>query len=235
MRGPWRPGEGLCCNPAKLLLDPYAREIVGDVRYEPAVFGHAIAPDGSSSEEPNTEDSAPFVPRSVVVDLRFHWEGDKPLDLPLHQTILYELHVKGFTKQWPDVEDHLRGTYAGLVHPSVIQYLLELGVTAVELMPVHHFLHEGVLTGRGLRNYWGYNSIGFFAPHAEYASRRNPGGSIAEFREMVKAFHRAGIEVVLDVVDNHTAEGNHAGPTLSLKGFDNQGVLPSDFGLPSAL
>jgi glycogen operon protein len=221
--GPWRPEEGLRCNPAKLLLDPYSRAIAGDVEYTPAVFSHVIAPDGSATTDANDEDSAPFVPRSVVIDPREKWPcSDSPPRHPLHRSVIYELHVKGFTKRRDDLPPEIRGTYAGLAHPTTIKYLQQLGITAVELMPIHHFLHEGFLLDRGLRNYWGYNSIGFFAPHADYASTREPAGQIREFREMVAALHRAGIEVILDVVYNHTAEGNHQGPTLSFRGIDNR-------------
>jgi glycogen operon protein len=222
VHGPWRPGEGLRCNPAKLLMDPYARAVRGALRHEPAVLGYAVSPDGSPTDDPNTENSAPFVPRSIVVGGGFDWEGDRLLNRPLHETIVYELHVKGFTKLRPDIPEEIRGTYAGLAHPRVVEYLRDLGVTAVELLPIHQFVHDGVLVGRGLRNYWGYNTIGFFAPHDEYAASREPSGQITEFREMVKTFHRAGIEIVLDVVYNHTAEGNHLGPTLAFRGLDNQ-------------
>jgi glycogen operon protein len=221
--GPWRPEEGLRCNPSKLLLDPYARAITGEVAYQPAIFGHVIAPDGSATTDANTEDSAPWVPRSVVVDPRLKWpRPDSPPRHPLHRSVIYELHVKGFTKRRSDLPPEIRGTYAGLGHPSTIKYLQQLGVTAVELMPVHYFVHDGFLLDRGLRNYWGYNTIGFFAPHAEYSSRSEPEARIDEFRDMVVALHRAGIEVILDVVYNHTAEGNHQGPTLSFRGLDNQ-------------
>jgi glycogen operon protein len=222
VHGPWKPEEGLRCNPAKLLLDPYARAIVGDVVHTPAIFGHVIARDGSATAEPNAEDSAPFVPRSVVIDPKEKWSRpDSPPRHPLHRSVIYELHVKGFTKLREDLPPEIRGTYAGLGHPTTVKYLQQLGITAVELMPIHHFVHDGFLIDRGLRNYWGYNTIGFFAAHAEYASRSDPAAQIGEFREMVCALHRAGIEVILDVVYNHTAEGNHQGPTLSFRGIDN--------------
>jgi isoamylase len=222
VNGPWRPNEGLRCNHAKLLLDPYALAIQGDVKHEAAIFGHVIGADGSPTDVANEGDSAPFVPRSVVVDPAFDWSGDSPPKIPLHETIIYELHVKGFTKQCEALPPEIRGTYAGLAHPHAIGHLQQLGVTAVELMPIHHFVHDGVLLDRGLRNYWGYNSIGYFAPHAEYASQPSPIDQIAEFREMVKALHRAGLEVILDVVYNHTAEGNERGPTLCFRGLDNR-------------
>jgi isoamylase len=220
--GPWKPNEGLRCNSSKLLLDPYARAIDGEVRDEPAIFGHVIAADGSATDVANLEDSAAFVPRGVVVDPTFDWSGDSPPNRPLHETIIYELHVKGFTMTCGALPPEIRGTYAGLAHPHAIDYLQRLGVTAVELMPIHQFVHDGVLRARGLRNYWGYNSIGYFAPHAEYASRCGTANQIAEFREMVKALHRAGLEVILDVVYNHTAEGNERGPMLCFRGLDNR-------------
>ena len=228
--GQWEPMEGLRCNRSKLLLDPYARVMQGDLVYEPAIFGHVIGPDGSPLDAANTADSAPFVPRSVVTDPHFDWNGDTPPKRPLHETIIYELHVKGFTKRHHGLPPEIRGTFAGLAHPCSIKYLQGLGVTAVELMPIHHFVHDGFLLSRGLRNYWGYNSIGYFAPHAEYASRSTGAGAIAEFREMVKALHRAGLEVILDVVYNHTAEGNERGPTLCFRGIDNRAYyrLPHD-------
>ena len=220
--GEWEPAHGLRCNRSKLLLDPYARAIQGNVVYEPAIFGHVIGEDGSATETANIEDSAPFVPRSVVVDPAFDWNGDTPPKRPLHETIIYEVHVKGFTKRMAALPPEIRGTYAGLAHPHAIEYLQRLGITAVELMPIHQFVHDGFLLARGLKNYWGYNSIGFFAPHAEYASQPTNGGQITEFREMVKALHRAGLEVILDVVYNHTAEGNERGPTLCFRGIDNR-------------
>jgi isoamylase len=211
------PSRGLRCNPAKLLLDPYDTAIAGGVRWHPAVYGHrADAP--SRRDE---TDSAPYVPRSIVCAGRFDWNGDRPPDTPLADSIIYELHVKGFTELHPDVPEHLRGTYAGLAHPAAIDHLLRLGVTAVELLPVHQFAHDAALAARGLRNYWGYQSIGFFAPHDEYATRGADGGQVAEFKAMVKRLHAAGLEVILDIVFNHTAEGGEDGPTLSLRGLDN--------------
>ena len=215
--GPWSPDEGHRCNPAKLLLDPYAKAIDGDVRWHQAVFSY------QSGEEHvrNDADSAPYVPRAIVIDPAFSWGRDRPPRTPLHGSILYEIHVKGFTARRRDIPRPIRGTYAGLAHRASIEYLKTLGVTAVELMPVHQFVHDAHLMGRGLRNYWGYNSIAFLAPHHGYAARRDPGGQVVEFKRMVKALHAAGIEVILDVVYNHTAEGNHLGPTLSFKGIDN--------------
>jgi len=219
VHGPWDPASGLRCNPHKLLLDPYANAVEGQVRWDEAVFGHRWA----DPDECNTDDSAPFVPRSVVINPYFDWENDRPLRTPWPDTIIYEVHVKGATMRHPDIPDELRGTYAGLAHPAFIDHLQRLGVTAVELLPVHQFVHDAHLVERGLRNYWGYNSIGFLAPHNEYASRGEAGEQVQSFRQMVKELHRAGIEVLLDVVYNHSAEGNHLGPTLSFKGFDNPG------------
>jgi glycogen operon protein len=224
VHGPWSPADGLRANPAKLLLDPYARAIEGGVTWDDAIFAHT-RPEGTEDPgvngQPDERDSAPFVPRGVVVDPGFDWGRDTPPRRPLHETIIYEAHVKGLTARMSEVPPEQRGTYAGLAHPSVIRYLEQLGITAIELMPVHQFVHEGWLLARGLRNYWGYNSIGYFAPHNEYSSRGGSGEQVREFREMVKALHGAGIEVILDVVYNHTAEGNHLGPTFSFKGIDN--------------
>jgi glycogen operon protein len=218
VHGPWGPSDAHRCNPFKLLLDPYARAIAGDITWGPAMLPYAPGSDGEVLSE---EDSAPFTQRSVVVDPHFEWGGDRLLRRPLHETVVYEVHVKGFSRRWPDIPEPLRGTYAALGHPAAIDYLSQLGVTAVELLPVHQFVHDAHLLERGLRNYWGYNSIGFFAPHRDYSSAGDGGAQVVEFKQMVKALHAAGIEVILDVVYNHTAEGNHLGPMLSLKGFDN--------------
>jgi isoamylase len=232
VHGPWDPARGHRCNPHKLLLDPYARAIEGSVKWDPALFPYHVAPDGSRDEhQPGALDSGPFVPRSIVVDDKFDWSDDRRPNRPLHETEIYELHVKGFTARMPDLPPELRGTYAGMAHPTAVNYLCSLGVSAVELMPVHQFVHDGHLIERGLWNYWGYNSIGFFAPHNEYSSTGQRGQQVREFKQMVKALHAAGIEVILDVVYNHTAEGNHLGPVLSFKGFDNPAyyrVLPND-------
>jgi glycogen operon protein len=218
VHGPWAPDEGHRCNPAKLLLDPYARAIDGEVRWAEAVFPYRFGdPEGSR----NDDDSAPHVPRSLVVTPFFDWGHDRSPRTAWHDTIVYEMHVKGFTARHPAVPEELRGTYAGLAHPAAIEHLQRLAVTAVELMPVHEFIHDGHLLERGLRNYWGYNSIGFLAPHHEYAARRQAGQQVQEFKQMVKSLHEAGIEVILDVVYNHTAEGNHLGPVLGFKGLDN--------------
>jgi len=216
--GPWAPADGHRCNPAKLLLDPYARAVCGPIQWGPAVLPYAAGSDGNDK---NDEDSAPFVPRSIVVDSNYDWGGDHLLRRPLHETVIYEVHVKGFTRRMTEIPEPIRGTYAALAHPAAIGYLTELGVTAVELLPVHQFVHDGHLLDKGLRNYWGYNSIGFFAPHGDYSSGGDAGAQVNEFKAMVKALHAAGIEVILDVVYNHTAEGNHLGPMLSLKGCDN--------------
>ncbi len=217
VHGRWAPADGARANPAKLLIDPYALAIEGSVRWNPAVFGHRLDDPGARSEL----DSAPFVPRSIVVDRAFDWEGDTPPRTPLHATVIYETHVRGLSMTHPDVPPPLRGTYAGMASPPIIDHLVQLGITAVELLPVHHFEPEGFLVDRGLTNYWGYSSLGFFAPHAAYASSDQRGGQVAEFKELVKALHRVGIEVILDVVYNHTTEGNEQGPTLSLRGIDN--------------
>jgi isoamylase len=219
VHGPYEPSEGLRCNPHKLLLDPYAKAVVGSLTWEEPIFGYRFGdPDGPANEL----DSAPYVPRGVVTAPYFEWGHDRPPNTPWQDTVIYETHVKGLTMRHPDVPEHLRGTYSGLAHPSVIEHLLELGVTAVELLPVHQFVNESHLDEQGLTNYWGYNSVGYFAPHRDYASV--PGERVVpEFKHMVRTLHEAGIEVILDVVYNHTAEGNHLGPTLSLKGFDNPG------------
>jgi isoamylase len=218
VHGPWAPEHGSRCNPNKLLLDPYAKAVEGEVNWNEAVFPYRFAdPEGSFNED----DSAPFVPRSVVINPFFDWENDRPLGRLLHETIIYEVHVKGFTARNPNIPEEIRGTYAGLSHPAAVEYLAGLGITAVELLPVHHSIHDAHLIERGLRNYWGYNSIGYLAPHNEYASASQPGRQVQEFKQMVKTLHEAGLEVILDVVYNHTAEGNHLGPMLAFKGIDN--------------
>ncbi|WP_427018913.1 glycogen debranching protein GlgX [Pseudarthrobacter sp. P1] len=218
--GPWDPANGLRFNAAKLLLDPYARAIAGTVDWDPSVLGQL--PD--RPDERNDADSAAHVPRSVVVDPGYDWRGDEPPRTPYHRTVIYEAHVKGLTQLHPDVPGHQRGSYAAVGHSAVVAHLVRLGVTAVELMPVHQFVHDGTLLERGLSNYWGYNTIGFFAPHNGYSSTGGRDGGFAqvrEFKDMVRALHAAGLEVILDVVYNHTAEGNHQGPTLSFRGIDN--------------
>lgn len=218
--GPYDPQNGHRFNPAKLLLDPYAKAIAGTIRWSDALFGYTIGhPEADLSMD--ERDSAAGMPKCVVIDPAFSWGDDASPRTPWHKTLIYELHVKGFTAQHPDVPPELRGTYAGLTCPAVIDYLLSLGITAVELMPVHQFVADRHLIERGLTNYWGYNSIGFFAPDARYASSGVLGQQVTEFKTMVKTFHREGIEVILDVVYNHTAEGNHLGPTLCFRGIDN--------------
>ena len=218
VHGPWAPDDGHWCNPAKLLLDPYAKAIEGGWTWNEALFPYHFAePDASK----NDLDSAPYIPKSVVIERGFDWRGDAPPKTPWHKTIVYETHVKGFTRRHPSLPEGIRGTYAGLAHPAAIEYLQKLGITAIELLPVHQFVQDSVLLDRGLRNYWGYNSIGYFAPHNEYSSSGAGGEQVREFKEAVRAFHDAGIEVILDVVYNHTAEGNHLGPVLSFKGIDN--------------
>ncbi len=218
LQGPYDPSRGLRTLNSKLLLDPYAKAIEGGVTWDPAVLPYTMGqPDGP----PNDVDSSPFVPRSVVVNPFFDWNDDRSPRTPVHESVIYELHVKGFTARHPDIPPELRGTYSGLAHPAAIEHLQQLGITAVELMPVHHFVHDAHLLDRGLRNYWGYNTIGFFAPHDEYAASDRPGDQVTEFKSMVRALHEAGLEVILDVVYNHTAEGNHLGPVLSFKGLDN--------------
>jgi glycogen operon protein len=218
VHGPWDPAQGQYCNPYKLLLDPYAKAIDGTWNWNEAMFPyHFDNPEGSR----NDFDSAPFMPKSVVVDDAFDWEGDAPPRTPWHKTIVYETHVKGFTKCHPKLPARVRGNFGGLANPIAVAYLKDLGITAVELLPVHQFVQEWTLLQKGLRNYWGYNSIGYFAPHNEYSSSGTRGEQVKEFKRLVKALHRAGIEVILDVVYNHTAEGNHLGPVLSFKGIDN--------------
>ncbi|MET0861689.1 MAG: glycogen debranching protein GlgX [Microbacterium sp.] len=216
--GPWEPERGLRHNVHKLLLDPHATAIEGEYSWSQAVFAH----DMDNPELRNDEDSAASVPRCVITDPAFDWGDDESPSIPLADTVIYETHVKGFTKLHPDIPEHLRGTYAGLAEPAAIEYLKDLGVTAIELLPVHQFVQDSHLEEKGLRNYWGYNSIGFFAPHGDYAAAGDGGGQVAEFKGLVKALHAAGLEVILDVVYNHTAEGNHMGPTLSFKGIDNE-------------
>ena len=215
--GPYDPANGLRCNPNKLLLDPYAKAIDGHNEWSEALFAYRFGDPLSR----NDADSGPFAQKSVVINPFFDWANDRRLRIPMHQTVIYECHVKGMTIRHPEIPEDVRGTYSGLAHPVMINHFRKLGVTAVELMPVHQFVQDSTLLDRGLRNYWGYNTIGFFAPHNEYASFGGHGGQVQEFKSMVKALHRAGIEVILDVVYNHTAEGNHLGPTLSFRGIDN--------------
>jgi glycogen operon protein len=217
VHGPWDPANGHRCNPNKLLIDPYAKAIEGEVLWHPAVYGH----DQEQPDRMDIRDSAGYMPRSIVVSPFFEWGDDRPPRTPLHESIIYEAHVKGMTMTHPDVPEDLRGTYTGLAHPAIIEHLLDLGVTAVELLPIHHFVPEQFTFDKGLTNYWGYSSIGFLAPHNAYSASGGRGQQVREFKSMVRALHSAGLEVILDVVYNHTAEGNHLGPSLSLKGIDN--------------
>jgi isoamylase len=219
--GPYLPESGLRFNPNKLLLDPYAKAIGREMTWADELFGYLVG-DPSGDLSFDDRDSAPFAPIGIVTDCAFDWSGERRPSHQPHETLIYEAHVRGMTYLHPDVPSHLRGTYAGMASQPVIKHLQSLGITALELMPVHYFLHDRHLVEKGLRNYWGYNTLGFFALAPCYASNPNdPPGVIREFKEMVKALHNAGIEVILDVVYNHTAEGNHAGPTLSFRGIDN--------------
>ena len=217
--GPWEPENGLRFNKNKLLVDPYAKALTGDVDWKAPIFPYDVSTGDDLARD--DRDSAAGVPKAIVVDPKFDWEGDCPPETPLADSIIYEVHVRGFSKLNPDVPEHLRGTYAGLACDASIDYLKKLGITAVELLPVHHFIDEGHLVDRGLRDYWGYNTLSYFAPMSRYSSAGDRGGQVTEFKEMVKALHRAGIEVILDVVYNHTCEGNRMGPMLSMKGIDN--------------
>lgn len=220
VHGPYEPHNGHRFNPHKVLIDPYAKAISGTIDWNDALFGYTV---GDENEDLNfsTLDSAAFIPKSVVIANDYDWEGDSLPKIPYHKSVIYEAHIKGLTNLHPDIPEEIRGTYSAVGHPVTIKYLLELGVTAIELMPVHHFVSDRYLKEKGLSNYWGYNSIGFFAPDARYASSGVCGEQVKEFRDMVKNLHKAGIEVILDVVYNHTAEGNQMGPTLSFKGIDN--------------
>jgi glycogen operon protein len=221
VHGPYKPDEGHRFNPAKLLLDPYAKAIDGKLQAKDEIFGYQIgSPDADL--HPSDADSAPFMPKSVIIDAAFDWQGDRLLRIPWHDTVIYETHVRGMTMRHPAVPEQLRGSYAGLACPPVLDHLRQLGITTVELMPVHQFVDDRHLLERGLTNYWGYNSIGFFAPDNRYASSGTAGQQVTEFKQMVKAIHAAGMEVILDVVYNHTAEGNQLGPTLCFRGVDNQ-------------
>jgi len=218
--GPYEPENGYRFNPNKLLMDPYAKAIAGSVQWHDAMFAYEIGhPDGDLSY--SELDSAPFVPKSVVIDPAFDWGDDKPLRTPYHQSVIYEAHVRGFTKLHPDIPENIRGSYAALGHPVTIEYFTSLGITAIELMPVHQYVNDRGLVDKGLCNYWGYNTIAFFAPDVRYSSSGVCGEQVTEFKQMVRELHKAGIEVILDVVYNHTAEGNEMGPTISFKGIDN--------------
>jgi glycogen operon protein len=217
VHGPSDPLRGMRCEPSKLLLDPYGKAVEGDVRWDPALFDYQF----SDPRRRNTDDSAPFMPKNVVINPFFDWNDDRAPRIPYHETVIYEAHVRGLTLRHPGIPAQLRGTYAALAHPAIIEHLHRLGVTAIELMPVHQFVAEQALASGGLTNYWGYNTIGFLAPHNRYASAGQRGEQVGEFKAMVKTLHEAGIEVILDVVYNHTAEGDHMGPTLSFRGIDN--------------
>ncbi|WP_151530328.1 MULTISPECIES: glycogen debranching protein GlgX [Corynebacterium] len=220
VHGPYDPDNGHRCDPNKLLVDPYSKAFAGEYDGDPSLFSYDIF----KPEDPNarnTEDSLGHTMLSVVINPFFDWGADRAPEVPYHETVIYEAHVKGMTMTHPDVPENLRGTYAGLAHPAIIDYLKHLGVTAIELLPVHQFFQDDRLRELGLRNYWGYNTFGFLAPHEDYAAASEPGGAVAEFKGMVRSFHEAGLEVILDVVYNHTAEGNHMGPTISFRGIDN--------------
>jgi glycogen operon protein len=216
--GPYEPRHGLRCNPHKLLLDPYAKAIDGAIDWDEALYSYEFG----NPKSRNDADSAPHAMKSVVVNPYFDWQQDRRPNVPNNETVIYEAHVKGLTYQHPDIPAEIRGTYAAVAHPAMIEHLTNLGITAIELMPVHQFVHDNHLLDRGLRNYWGYNTIGFFAPHNDYSSSGQRGEQVLEFKTMVRDLHAAGIEVILDVVYNHTAEGNHMGPTLAFRGIDNQ-------------
>ncbi|MEM0979456.1 MAG: glycogen debranching protein GlgX, partial [Cyanobacteria bacterium P01_H01_bin.58] len=222
--GPHKPDLGKRFNAHKLLLDPYAKAIAGDIQHGTAIFSYSTTTTQADRDLTFSEvDDSDLIPKCIVVDTAFDWEGDRPLQTPWHTTIIYEAHVKGFTQQHPDIPAHLQGTYAGLGHPAAIDYLKGLGITAIELLPVHYFHgYPGHLVNTGLRNYWGYDSLGYFAPYPGYSAAEDPSEQVREFKTMVKALHQAGIEVILDVVYNHTGEGNHFGPTLAFRGLDNQ-------------
>jgi len=218
--GPYAPERGLRFNSSKLLLDPYAKAIAGAVSWADEMFGYVVG-DKKEDLAQDFRDDAWGVPKSVVIDTAFYWQGDRRPGIPMHDSVIYELHVKGFSKLWPDIPEELRGTYAALGTPAAIDYFKKLGVTAIELLPVHARIDDKVLVDRRLTNYWGYNTIGFFAPHAQYSSSGQMGEQVSEFKSMVRSLHAAGIEVILDVVYNHTGEGNHLGPTLCFRGVDN--------------
>ncbi len=220
VHGPYEPEKGHRCNPHKLLVDPYAKALYGAVDWKQPVFGYPLE-HKSKDLMRDERDSAPGVPKGVVVSDFFDWGNDRRLDIPWRKTVIYEAHVRGLTMRHPGVPEHLRGTYAGLGSPAIIEHLQKLGITAVELLPVQEFADDSFLNDKGLTNYWGYSTLNYFSPEQRYASRKTPGGAVAEFKSMVKSLHAAGIEVILDVVYNHTCEGNHLGPTLSFKGIDN--------------
>jgi isoamylase len=218
VHGEYDPAKGVRCNPSKLLLDPYAKATTGTIDWDQSLFSYTFGDPDSR----NDDDSAAHMMLGVVINPFFDWAGDRHPHTPYSQSVIYEAHVKGLTQLHPGVPEELRGTYSGIAHPAVIDHLQKLGVTAIELMPVHQFVNDSTLEEKGLSNYWGYNTIGFFAPHSSYAASGELGEQVEEFKGMVRALHLAGIEVILDVVYNHTAEGNHLGPTLSFRGIDNE-------------
>jgi glycogen operon protein len=221
VHGPYEPSAGRRFNPNKVLIDPYAKAVARHTRWDDSMFGYRIGdPDADLSFDPR--DNAAFAPLAAVIDPSFTWGDDRPPRTPWHKTVIYEMHVKGFTRRHPDIPAAMRGTYDALTTEPALEHLVRLGVTAVELMPVHHHAYERHLVERGLTNYWGYNTLTFFAPDLRYSSSKRATDSVNEFKRMVKALHSAGLEVILDVVYNHTAEGNHLGPTLSLRGVDNE-------------
>ncbi|WP_303734593.1 glycogen debranching protein GlgX, partial [Corynebacterium kroppenstedtii] len=217
VHGPWDPHQGLRCDPSKILLDPYAKAFDGKFDGDASLFSYDI----DNPDERNTDDSLGHTMLSVVINPYFDWGSDRLPRHPMNKTVVYEAHVKGMTMTHPDVPENYRGTYAGFAHPSIVKYLKDLGVTAIELMPIHQFYQDDRLHELGLSNYWGYNTFGFLAPHQDYAAAKKPGAAVSEFKNMVRAFHDNDIEVILDVVYNHTTEGNHMGPTLSFRGIDN--------------
>src|SRR5690606_22283599 len=217
VHGPYIPSHGHRCNPAKLLRDPYAKAVDGELRWNEAVFSYHF----TDPAKVNRVDSAPFMPKNVVINPFFEWGDDRSPRVPYHQTVIYETHVRGLTMRHPGVPEELRGTYAGVGHPAIVDHLLSLGVTAVELMPVHHFIPEHFLVARGLTNYWGYNTMAYLAPHGAYSRAGTRGEQVQGVKALVRALPEAGIEVILDVVYNPTAEGDHMGPTLGFRGIDN--------------
>ncbi|MGH8860334.1 MAG: glycogen debranching protein GlgX, partial [Jatrophihabitantaceae bacterium] len=217
VHGPNDPEQGNRCNPNKLLLDPYAKAIDGTIEWDESLFGYHFGTEGSV----NNDDSAARMPKCVVISPFFDWANDRSPRHPYAESVIYEAHVKGMTQLHPEIPQDLRGTYAAMAHPVMVDHLTSLGVTTLELMPVHHFANDSFLVDKGLSNYWGYNTVGFFAPDSKYSSSSNPGGQVQEFKTMVRTLHEADIEVILDVVYNHTGEGNHFGPTLSFRGIDN--------------
>lgn len=224
VEGEWNPNEGQFCNPAKFLVDPYARAFADDYAFDDSLLPYQV----DNPDLPSTTDSLPSSMTSVVVSSFFNWEDDHPLRHPLTDTVIYEAHIHGMTKTHPAIPEELRGTYSGMCHPAILEYLTDLGITAVELLPVQQFFHDRRLRRIGLRNYWGYNTFGYFAPHLDYSSQKEPGAQVAEFKNMVKTFHKAGIEIILDVVYNHTAEGSPMGPMLNFRGIDNLSYYRTD-------